>query len=367
EAATASLKGLRTDHLVTTKKLNDILDDNRTLRREQLDAASSLQTLRASNKSQTDQLIVLREEKSYVEKRVRTLEDKVALMKAELVRAQADTRSYQAQVAKLAGSLKEIRTAPIQTDPLPDKSPGPRRTTQSIYDEDEDEDRVVAQPPIRQPVDVPVKKPDEPVKPVKVVNIDPPPDRTPVKKDPAPPVRRPKPGNGSEELVRTLLNDEDVSTYRLIAAGDRLLQQGRVALAESLYEKALVLDAQLISARLGLAACAYTSDHIDEAEFTIRQVLKTDPKNPQALGLMGIIARRQGNLTVAAQFLERAIELDAKDPQLYNYLGIVMHDLKDSQVAMQHLRKAEELDPDHAEVQFNLAVLHSLQTNPNLQ
>ena len=61
---------------------------------------------------------------------------------------------------------------------------------------------------------------------------------------------------------------------------------------------------------------------LQEAEAIYRSVLKDQPQHPDALHLLGCIARQTGKNDIAVNLIEKAIKLNPKASNFYNSCGI---------------------------------------------
>lgn len=91
-----------------------------------------------------------------------------------------------------------------------------------------------------------------------------------------------------------------------VAANDR--KGGRSA-----YEKALAIDAQFAPARLNLAKLDLAEGQQDAAKVRLLEILKTQPKNTQAMLELAIVEESSGNLAAATQHLQKANALEPKN------------------------------------------------------
>ncbi len=93
-----------------------------------------------------------------------------------------------------------------------------------------------------------------------------------------------------------------------------------------------------------------------EAEQAYRAVLQQQPENPDALHLLGLIARSAGRLDLAEQLVRRACELAPTTPHFAGNLGLILVELKRPAEAAAALRRAVELAPEYAPAHNNLGV-----------
>jgi predicted O-linked N-acetylglucosamine transferase (SPINDLY family) len=88
-----------------------------------------------------------------------------------------------------------------------------------------------------------------------------------------------------------------------------------------------------------------------------RAVLAADPRNADALHLLGLIAYRAGELTQARALVEGALALDADNPVFLSNLGNILKDAGDADGAMQRYRRALEIDARQSGAHNNLGTL----------
>jgi Flp pilus assembly protein TadD len=156
------------------------------------------------------------------------------------------------------------------------------------------------------------------------------------------------------------------SPFKMIAEGNTLLRRGDVDGAARIFTAVMERNPDMVGAKLGLAACAYTQNRVDQARTLVTEVVRTDANNAQALGLKGIIHWRDGEYTAAYSSLEKAIKIEPRDSQLHNYMGIVLHAKGRFDSAVTEMKKAIDLDASNAEATYNLSVLLATARNPDL-
>ena len=158
---------------------------------------------------------------------------------------------------------------------------------------------------------------------------------------------------------------EDANKW--VAQANNLLAAGKAEDAQTLFEAALKSRPAMVPALVGLAACQYARNDFLEAAKTADRVLDMDGQNAQALGVKGLVYRKEGSLSAAGDTLARAVKADPHDARLHNYYGIVLSDRKRSGEAIEQFRKAAELDPGYAEANFNLAFLLATDAPPQIE
>jgi tetratricopeptide (TPR) repeat protein len=105
---------------------------------------------------------------------------------------------------------------------------------------------------------------------------------------------------------------------------------------------------------LKTALVHHQAGRLEEAERIYRQALNADPNHPDALHLLGVIARRTGNLLMAVEYLKRAAELRPGFAAAHYNLGNVCRDLQRLDEAAASYRRAIELEPDLSEAHSGL-------------
>lgn len=110
-------------------------------------------------------------------------------------------------------------------------------------------------------------------------------------------------------------------------------------------------NADLLYAR---ALVAEKINRIETAEQDLRRILKTDPKNPNALNALGYtLADRTTRYAEALTFIEQALALKPDDPFILDSLGWTHYRLGNHHEAVRHLRAAFDKRAD-AEIAAHL-------------
>jgi tetratricopeptide (TPR) repeat protein len=102
---------------------------------------------------------------------------------------------------------------------------------------------------------------------------------------------------------------------------------------------------------------------LDEAEKHSRKALKLDPSLSEALGCLGIIAFKRGNLRESEDYLSTSIEVDRKEGN-YSDLGALYVQMGRYEEAEEKLKKAIEIDRNDTRAHIELGNLY-LQTEKN--
>ena len=93
-----------------------------------------------------------------------------------------------------------------------------------------------------------------------------------------------------------------------------------------------------------------------QAEPLYRQVLQRQPKHPEALHLLGVIALGTRNFAAAIDLIRRAIEADPNQCFYHANLGVALLERDQPEAAAAALVQATRLQPNYAEAHANLGV-----------
>ena len=99
------------------------------------------------------------------------------------------------------------------------------------------------------------------------------------------------------------------------------------------------------------------------AESLYKQVLQATPNQPDALHLLGLIAKQKGDLKSAVQLMRKSLSFNPNYVEAYVNLGATLQEQGDLNEAADCYRKALALRPNYAEVHSNLGVVLKAQEN----
>jgi len=140
--------------------------------------------------------------------------------------------------------------------------------------------------------------------------------------------------------------------------GQALFKQGRIEEAIAEYEKAIVLDATLDAARLGLGEALMQQGKFDDAIVQLAKVLELNPENSAARLQMGVLRGRQGRYDDAVAAFSEVLRREPNDLAAHNNVGNVLTLQGKNEEAVKHFEKAVQIAPDHASAHNNLALAY---------
>jgi predicted O-linked N-acetylglucosamine transferase (SPINDLY family) len=101
------------------------------------------------------------------------------------------------------------------------------------------------------------------------------------------------------------------------------------------------------------AFALHQQGQLGQAEAIYQQLIEIDPRNADALHLLGMIAYQTGHHQRAVDMIDQAIELRPDCADAYSNRGLVLQELKQFDAALSSYDKAIELRSDYAETYSN--------------
>jgi tetratricopeptide (TPR) repeat protein len=111
------------------------------------------------------------------------------------------------------------------------------------------------------------------------------------------------------------------------------------------------------------AMAQHQAGNLMQAEVLYKQVLRALPKQPDALHLLGLIAKQKGDFKTAVQLMRQSLAENPNYVEAYVNLGATLQEQDNLQEAADCYRKALTLRPNYAEVHSNLGVVLKAQGN----
>ena len=101
------------------------------------------------------------------------------------------------------------------------------------------------------------------------------------------------------------------------------------------------------------AVALHQQGQLAQAEAIYRQILAAEPKNANALHLLGVIASQAGCYQVAIDLIDQAIEVNPHEAAFHYNRGLALQELKTFDAAIACYDKAIALKPNYAEAYSN--------------
>jgi len=105
---------------------------------------------------------------------------------------------------------------------------------------------------------------------------------------------------------------------------------------------------------LQTALAHHQAGRLDAAERLYRHILAQQPRQPEALHLLGIIAQQTGRHAMAVDLIRQAIAVQPQAPEAYSNLGNALKDLGQLDAASAAFRRAIALKPRYPAAHSNL-------------
>src|SRR5450759_1919559 len=99
----------------------------------------------------------------------------------------------------------------------------------------------------------------------------------------------------------------------------------------------------------------HQAGRLPQAEALYRQVLQVAPNHPDALHMLGVIARQNGKYETAVELISKAIRLNPSS-SMYCNLGATLRNKGKHDAAVESYLKALAIKPDFAEAHSNLGI-----------
>ena len=115
----------------------------------------------------------------------------------------------------------------------------------------------------------------------------------------------------------------------------------------------LVAQGSSVLPSLQSAIALHHKGQLGQAESIYLQLLEIDPRNADALHLLGVIAHQTGNHKSAVDMISHAIEINPHVAMYYSNFGNALQELKQLDDAVASYDKAIELKSDFADAYYN--------------
>ena len=108
---------------------------------------------------------------------------------------------------------------------------------------------------------------------------------------------------------------------------------------------------------LNSAVQHHNQGRLPEAESIYQKILLSDPNQPIALHLLGVISHQAGKNEIAIELISKAIHIKPDFSEAHNNLGTVQKALGRIDDAMESYRRALSFKPEYADAHYNLGLI----------
>ncbi|HEY3136253.1 MAG TPA: FG-GAP-like repeat-containing protein [Blastocatellia bacterium] len=156
--------------------------------------------------------------------------------------------------------------------------------------------------------------------------------------------------------LETSIQSAREDAYRANNIGVALLEQFKYKEGADQFRRALKLDPGLSLARVNLAIALYNLPDIEGALREAKAAVEVIPASPQALYILGLIARSQNRTTDAIEEFGRVLKIDPQDPGANINLGQLYMQQRKYAEAIAAFRTALASEPYSITATYNLAI-----------
>lgn len=120
-----------------------------------------------------------------------------------------------------------------------------------------------------------------------------------------------------------------------------------------------------VAEALSIAVDFHRTGRLDDAATLYRRVLEVDPKNFNALHLLGLIERGAGRADRAVELIRAALDAAPLTPEVANNLGNALQAVKDDEAAARAYRRALIVDPAMVPPMIGLGGMRAARGGPD--
>jgi len=113
------------------------------------------------------------------------------------------------------------------------------------------------------------------------------------------------------------------------------------------------VEATIPVAVLGHAVHLHQSGHLARAEHAYKEILKAQPRNFDALHLLGVIEIQKGNNEDAVRLIDAALKVESRSPFALSNRGLALQGLGRLEESLANYDAAITLKPDNADALYN--------------
>lgn len=152
------------------------------------------------------------------------------------------------------------------------------------------------------------------------------------------------------------INPKSSSTLNNLA--ELTAHEGNRQDAAHLFDSAISSDPLYIEPYLNVAKMLIEMRKFSGAEPYLRKILNIEPRNAEALNLLGVITAVTERSEEAVAHFQEAIKSNSNHDSVFSNLGTALRSIGDLKRAIIAFEKASELNPDSTTTMNNLGVLY---------
>ncbi len=164
-------------------------------------------------------------------------------------------------------------------------------------------------------------------------------------------------------LLEQCLNIKPPDSRVFMAMADIYAAKGKSSQAINMYEKAKPLVKDKNSVKFALAKLCYMKKEYEKAEKNLRSLVITDPKYPQANGLLADILRIKGHYRDALNFYKKERQFQGDNVNIQRFIAQIYFKLNNLSTAQKEYEKLIKLDPTDVQAYFQLTLIALKQKN----
>lgn len=131
----------------------------------------------------------------------------------------------------------------------------------------------------------------------------------------------------------------------VLQEAEQRLLAGDLEKAEELFIAAVKIDAKSLTAYRGLSETYIAKESFEEAEETLRFILRLNPEDDGALVKLGEVAEKKGRPEEAIGYYERALLINPALSSRFYHLAELLFKIKQPEVAREAIKQALAIEP----------------------
>ncbi|HET6961408.1 MAG TPA: tetratricopeptide repeat protein [Terriglobia bacterium] len=161
---------------------------------------------------------------------------------------------------------------------------------------------------------------------------------------------------GAEAEMRQAVELSPKNPEYLMRVGLILTMQERPKVAAIFFERALKLDPVNLTLRRHLAGSQWQGGRLDASQENLEVILKANPRDSEALLMLGMVLMDAGRFPAAHSVAQRATQVMPSSDQAYAVKGMAEMRMQRYTEAAKSYKQAVELNPKTPDVNLGLAM-----------